>query len=181
MEKVLLSNIKSGVFDIQGFPTFSVVIDFNNPETIQNRLVDITEAVEENCPVAHAFGIEGIGEGVVWTGILDGVYHRFKVKGEKHSVSKVKKLASVDVEKINSIKEFCDYAVTEQRFEQALQFVFPTREDIDVKKLGEVIRWVIRDITAEESDTLDKNGLTSKDVNSTVAAKVREMFMALNN
>ena len=53
-------------------------------------------------------------------------YHcKDKVKGEKHSSSKVKKLASVDVEKLNSIKDFVDYAVTESRLEQVKNPWFP--------------------------------------------------------
>ena len=149
------------------------------PQLIQNELSDLTIAVEEQCPVAKHFGQEGIGEGIVWSCEFKGVVHRFKVKGEKHSSSKVKTLAAVDVEKLNSITDFIDYAVTDSRFNQALENTYPNNEPIDVKKMGDLIRWVVNDIIKEESDTLAKNGLEPKDVNKYVSTKVREMFFKL--
>ena len=123
--------------------------------------------------------ISMIGEGIVWTAEVKGVVHRFKVKGEKHSSSKVKTLASVDVEKLNSIKEFVDYAVSESRFNQALENVFPNSEPIDVKKMGDVIRWVVNDVIKEEMDTLVENQLEPKEINKYISAKVREMFFKM--
>jgi len=123
--------------------------------------------------------ISMIGEGIVWTAEVKGVVHRFKVKGEKHSSSKVKTLAAVDVEKLNSIKEFVDYAVSESRFNQALENVFPNSEPIDVKKMGEVIRWVVNDVIKEEMDTLVENQLEPKEINKYISAKVREMFFKM--
>ena len=146
---------------------------------IQNQLSELTIAVEEECPVAKAFGFSGIGEGIVWSTNVNGIVHRFKVKGEKHSSSKVKTLAAVDVEKLGSIQKFVDYAVTESRFNQSLENVFPNDEPIDVKKMGEVIRWVVTDITKEEMDTMVANNIEPKDVNKYVSSKVREMFFKL--
>ena len=51
------------------------------------------------------------------------------MKGTKHSVSKVKTLAPVNVEKLNSIQEFVDYSVTRVRFEQGLSEVFSSPEE----------------------------------------------------
>jgi hypothetical protein len=120
-----LGNSEVRIYNIDDFPTYSLEIDFNYPELVQNKLSELTLAVEEECPVAKAFGFSGVGEGIVWSCEYKGVVHRFKVKGERHSSSKVKTLASVDVEKINSIKEFVDYAVTESRFSQGIEKVFP--------------------------------------------------------
>jgi hypothetical protein len=174
-----LRNNELRIFNIEDFTTYEMEIDFNMPQLVQNDLSDLTIAVENECPVAKYFGISGIGEGIVWTCEFKGVVHRFKVKGEKHSSSKVKTLASVDIEKLNSITEFIDYAVTESRFNQALENIFPNNEPIDVKKMGDLIRWVINDVIKEESDTLVKNGLEPKDVNKHVSTRVREMFFKL--
>ena len=101
------------------------------------------------------------------------------MEGEKHSSSKVKTLAAVDVEKIESIQKFVDYAVTESRFNQALENVFPNQEPIDTKKLGDVIRWVVNDVIKEEMDTMVENKIEPKDVNKYMSSKVREMFFKL--
>ena len=174
-----IKNEDAKIYNIEDFQTYEIDIDFNMPQLIQNELSDLTIAVEEQCPVAKHFGAVGIGEGIVWSCEFKGVVHRFKVKGEKHSSSKVKTLAAVDVEKLNSITDFIDYAVTESRFNQALENTYPNNEPIDVKKMGDLIRWVVNDIIKEESDTLAKNGLEPKDVNKYVSTKVREMFFKL--
>jgi len=113
------------------------------------------------------------------TADFKGVVHRFKVKGERHSSSKVKTLAAVDVEKLNSIKEFVDYAVSESRFNQALENIFPNNEPIDVKKMGDVIRWVVNDVIKEEMDTMVENQLEPKEINKYISSKVREMFFKM--
>ena len=167
------------IYNINDFQTWTMDIDFNMPQLIQNKLSELTIAVEEECPVAKAFGFSGIGEGIVWACEYKGVVYRFKVKGEKHSASKVKTLASVDVEKLNSIKDFVDYAVTESRFNQGLEKTFINGEPIDVKRMGDVIRWVVNDVIKEEMDTMAANNIEPKDVNKFVSAKVREMFFKL--
>ena len=97
----------------------------------------------------------------------------------KHSVSKVKVLAAVNTDKITSIKEFVEYAVTENRFNQALQNVFLNGEEVNISKIGDVIRWVINDVIKEETDTLIANNLEPKEINKYVSNKVREMFFNL--
>jgi hypothetical protein len=180
VESDYLKSPDDNIFNIEDYQTFSIEIDFNMPQLIQNKLSELTIAVEEECPVAKAFGFSGIGEGIVWSTELNGVVHRFKVKGEKHSSSKVKTLASVDVEKLENIQKFIEYAVTESRFKQSLENVFPNDEPIDVKKMGDVIRWVVNDINKEEMDTMVENKIEPKDVNKYVSGKVREMFFKLS-
>ena len=165
----------NNIYNIEDYPTWEMEIDFNNPALKQNDLAEITLAVEAECPVSKAFGFSGIGEGVVWKATVNGNRHVFKVKGEKHSVTKVKTLANVDVDKINSIVEFADYAVNDSRVDQAIENVFGP-EPIDIKKMGDVIRWVVNDVAKEESDTLAKNNLTDKDVNKYLSDRVRKIF-----
>jgi hypothetical protein len=163
------------IYNIEDFFCFDIEIDFNAPEMAQNVLADITTEVEKLCPVAKAFGFEGIGEGVVWVAQVNGHNYRFKVKGDKHSVTKNKTLAKVDTEKLNSINEFVEYAATENRLEQGLGIIFPDGV-LDQKKTGEIIKWVVSDIVSEESDTLADNGLEMKDVGKYLSNKVRQMF-----
>jgi hypothetical protein len=46
--------------------------------------------------------------------------------------------------------------------------------------MGDVIRWVVTDITKEEMDTMVENKIEPKDVNKYVSTKVREMFFKLS-
>jgi hypothetical protein len=174
-----LKSPEHNIYNIEDFQTWEMDINFNEPEMVQNKLSELTLAVEEECPVAKAFGFSGIGEGIVWSCQVGNVVHRFKVKGEKHSSSKVKTLAAVDTEKISSIKEFVEYAVTESRFNQGLEKTFPNNEPIDVKKMGQLMKWIVDDIIKEEMDTMVANKLEPKDIGKYVSTKVREMFFKL--
>lgn len=168
------------IYNVEDYGMFDVEIDFNMPQLTQNKLIELTELVEKLCPVGAAFGFEGVGEGIVFIAEYKGCIHRFKSKGEKNSISKVKVLNSVDTEKLNSIAEFVEYAVTENRFNQAIQYVFGDIEP-DVKGIADVMRWFINDIIKEESDTMSANGLEPKDIGKYVSNKVRGMFFDLLN
>lgn len=166
---------ESKEYPVTAFPTFTLDIDFNHPEIVQNELIRITEEVERECPVAKHFGHSGIGEGVVWTADWNGKQYRFKVKGEKHCSSKVKTLASVDTDKIESCQKFAEYAVTESRFEQALQAIFPDG-NLDVKQIGALLKWMNTDILKEEMDTLVANNLEFKEVVKYIADATKKRF-----
>ena len=178
----------NGIYAITDFPVKHITIDFKNAAYSQNTLVEATESVENTCPVASTLGLKDadgnpaeLGEGLVWTP-KDPEYcwdsgNWFKTKGQKHSVSKVKSVAAVDTEKLNSIKEFVDYAVTDNRLEQGLAEV-----GLDQKLVGTFIGWVSKDVNKEESDTLESNNLSMKDVGKYIANKAREFYISkLNN
>lgn len=175
------SDHKNNIFNSFDFPVFSLEIDFENPHEAQNRLSELTIAVEEKCPVGVQFGVEGIGEGIVWEAQYKDVTYRFKVKGEKHSSSKVKTLAAVDIEKVANIKEFIDYVVTENRLNQGIEQVFAGGEAVQ-EKTGEFVQWVKNDVFKEEMDTLVKSGLEPKEVSGPISKKCAKWFMEfLNN
>lgn len=174
-----------GVYDILDFPTWEIDIDFNQPELAQNRMIEITQAVEAECPVAKHFGVSGIGEGVVWTslsGDWDSPFFRsgtwFKVKGEKHCVSKVKTLAAVDVEAAATLKAFIESVVTEERLEQGLDNLLREQlKPFDITSMGDFIRWVYNDVLKEESDTIEASGLDPKKLGSPIANMARPWFI----
>ncbi len=163
------------IYNVEKFTTFTMEIDTSNPRNHQNDLTTLTEEVERECPIAKAFGVSGTGEGIVWSAHFDNQVYRFKVKGEKHSVSKVKTLAPVDTEKLASIQEFLDYSVTENRLNQAITTVFEGKP-IDRVKMGDVIRFMVNDITKEEMAVMVESGLEPKEVNSGIAMRTREWF-----
>lgn len=164
-------DLDNRIFNINHFPRHTVKIDFEKPEAVQNEIMQRTLEVEEECPVAKFFGIDkGIGEGLVYT-CVENPNLFFKSKGEKHSSSNVKTLAAVDVEKIGKVEGFVDYACTENRLNQGLEHV-----ELGIKNTGDFVRWIANDIIKEETDTLEGNGLTWKDVAGSVAKKSSEFF-----
>ncbi|CAF3698067.1 unnamed protein product [Rotaria sp. Silwood1] len=68
-----------------GYPVLKFVGTMKLHGTNANRLVEITTAVERQCPVGAHFNKQGIGEGVVWTEWAQSRGRlAFKVKGTEH-------------------------------------------------------------------------------------------------
>jgi len=164
------------IFD---FPHWYLDIDFNKPHEYQIKLAEMMLAVEAECPVGKQLGVIGIGEGIVWKCISKGYENSgfwFKVKGDKHSATKVKTLVPVDVERINNIKELVEKITPMWRLEQMCSKTFDLLNGgrIEMKGMGEFIKNTMADILKEEIDTLAASGFTSKDITSSVAAKCRQ-------
>jgi len=144
--------------NVSEFPIYDIVIDFNFPQKSLENLMKITEEVENSCPVSKQLGKEGIGEGIVWSGFYKGVRYIFKTKGEKHSVSKVKTLKSVDIKLISNANVFAETHVTENRIRQGLHEL---ELSYHRKNTGDLLRWIVNDIYSEEQFDGDRN-ITNK-------------------
>ena len=177
--KELKFNNDLKIYNIYQFPIYNFTIDFNYPELIQNSIIEQTLAVEENCPVGKYFGKEGIGEGILLKTYEKGYNEAgywFKSKGLKHSISKVKTLLPVNTEKLSNIKEFIQYAVTENRCKQSIDKLREQNLPLTRNSLGEYLRWIVNDIFKEEMDQILANGFTTKELGSPISNKARIWF-----
>jgi len=170
------SEPSQSIFNIGDFKTWEIDIDFENPELTQNQLIEWTLEVEDKCPVGLHFGIEGVGEGIVFQTNFNGQNLIFKSKGEKHSASKVKTISSVNVDEINSINEFVDYVLTESRLNQGIEKLKEAGKEVNQKSTGDFLRWVVNDVIKEEQDTIVENQLDPKKINSAISNKARLWF-----
>lgn len=174
------SNIRwheRSIYNIHDFPKYEMDINFECPELSQNKLIEITEFVENQCPVGKHFNRTGLGEGVVWTEWekSNGSY-AFKVKGAKHSVTNVTTLAAVDTEKCENLQNFIGYACTENRMQQGLDYMREQNVTIEMKNFAIFIKWIVGDIVKEEKDTMDASNINSTDVGRSVRNKVLPWF-----
>lgn len=190
MSVIFACNIDGQWIDIRHIPTdpdksirsvlefglFSIKIDFNAPELSQNQIIELTEQVEIECPAGRFFGVSGVGEGIVWSAKYEKHYYQFKVKGERHSISKVKTLASVDTELIANINEFTDSVITESRLQQGISWLQENNHPIDQTSTGLYLRWIIGDVMKEEQDTIVQNQLDPKKLGGALSNKSRVWF-----
>jgi len=180
--KDLHSKSSHSIYNINDFPTFEIDIDFNRPKEFQNQLNDFTQKVEEECPVAAHFGIKnGTGEGIVWATKYKDNHFRFKVKGEVHSNSKIKKLPKVDDNELALINDIVNKITPPWRLEQGIQEIFDLNNDgeINRNKLGDYIRWVIKDIIDEDLDIITNANLELKKLNPIISKVARDYFFNL--
>ena len=78
---------------------------------------------------------------------------------------------------MGSIAEFVSSVVTANRLQQGLEHV-PARE---AQHTGTFIKWVVGDVLKEESDTMEANGFTTKEVTGKIATAARSWFLSLES
>ncbi len=175
---------KLRIYSIYQFPTFVVELDFADSIALESAVKDIiewVELVENKCPVGAFFGVSGVGEGIVFKPTNTPALYNpqelfFKAKGQKHSVSKVKKTVAVDPEKLATIQEFVEYAITENRVKQAMHELGIMDNPKPQQLTGQVIKWVMADVFKEETDVMEENGVDSKMLGKYAPEKIRKLF-----
>ena len=175
-----IDDIDNGIYNVMNFPHETITIDINDPKSSQNRLVELIKQVEEHSEMAKSIGKpDNIGEGYVCSAFYNKTLHNFKVKGTSHAASRVKTLKPVDEEYENRKREFANYATPAWRLEQGIQETFDTLNggEINIKKMGDFLRWVQNDIMKEESSKMSEMNLEPKEVNKTISTIARNWFM----
>lgn len=169
IKDIILPELK--IYNIYQFPIFNIEIDFSIPGEYQDKLSELTNKVEDECPVGKYFGVSGTGEGIVWK-CTDNNFESskfwMKIKGHLHSVVKNKSLASTSIEDYNTINEFVNNVVTEQRLLQGLSYLREQNLIFDKKNIRHFIKWVTLDVLKEESDTILKNNLNKKTIEKNI-------------
>lgn len=162
---------------------------FNREDLVKKvQLInDMVDVVEECDPfVKQYFGVEGIGEGLVFYPIVDGktamdrdFFSRFafKSKGEKHAAKGNTKGNSTQLtpEQITSNNEFVKKFVTEDRLVKIVQEYLDN--DFDTKRTGDFLKHFMSDVAKESKDELEESGLEWKIVTKPVQTAARNWFI----
>ena len=175
----LIRSLNNQIFNIFDYPTVEITVDFANPGLSQNHIIDLTIAVEDECPVGKAFGVSSIGEGIVFSYINDqGVKQRFKSKGLKHSNTKIKVLHTVDTDRLILINEIANQVTPSWRLDQMIESTFDIMNGgfLDRTKLGDYIKAVIADVVKEDLDIIINAGFELKDIASKISSIAKNYF-----
>lgn len=169
------------IYNILDYITYEIEIDFNNPKLAADKIGKLVDNVEKECPVGKAFGVSGIGEGIVFTCQTEGWGNSrfwFKAKGEKHSDTKrdKKNKVPVDTEKINKINELVEFLITEHRLLKGIDYLNENHLEITRKSTGPFVKWVYDDVIKEELDTIMGNGFEPKEVSKYISTHARNWF-----
>lgn len=181
--KEIKSNKELNIYNINEFKKYNIKIDFNNLEDAQHILEKYVTEVENECPVTKALGQTGIGEGIIFKHYFeDGTRFIFKVKGEKHSVSKNREKIPIKVHD-EKLTDFVENTVTENRFNQSLEYLYEINPELETYKkkykmndVSRIIEWMYNDIFREERDVILENNYEYKILYSEIARRVVKMF-----
>lgn len=172
------------IYNIEDYKTYSIDIDFNDPKSVEEKLTELTLSVENECPISKEFGFEHtMGEGIVWYCINEGSVLRFKTKGEKHKNKVEKERKPIDNEKLDRINKVVQLVTPDWRLEQMLDETFNLMNGgvLDIKKLGDYIKAVIKDIVKEELLLITENDLEMRDINKFISNVARDYFLEKYN
>lgn len=170
-------NPEIGVFNIRRTKPYIIEVDLNRADNAIEAMNQWVDSIDKECPFAKTFDISGHGEGIVFRPVGDPSFSRaFKVKGESHSKSHVRKLPTVDVVKMDSIHEAVELYCTEDQLEQGYSIVVPSEADAVPQKIADFIRWIVNDIWDEESDALLTSDISRKELNGAVSKKASSWF-----
>ncbi len=165
-----------------------------------DQINEWVHAVETNDPWVEAtFGVKGTGEGLVFypvskehLGFANFSNLVFKAKGEKHKNIKTAAPAQVDASSAASVTQFVDMVLTDARLEQgaravqgehkheeSLKCLFCVNTDVvvDMKSLGQFIKWIVADVQKETQDELEASGLEWKQVSKPVGDRARAWYL----
>jgi len=153
-----------------------VGIDFNNPAASLEDIEKMTMAVDAQCPFGMIYGIDGIGEGLVWSCVELPINTdlMFKSKGPSHVGSKkTRKIVTVDPEKLAKISDVVEHVLPDWRLQQGFEHV----DKLDITCTGQYLKWIGQDVKKEETDTLEVNDLVWTDIAKQVNLRAKEHFM----
>lgn len=174
--------------DIYVMPWYGekILINFHDKlglEKIAELLNKEVDKVEKTDPwVKAVFGIEGVGEGLVYYPLTDSTLidkqfytdYVFKAKGEKHKVVNTKKSVQLEPEFVSTINNFVDLFVTENRLSQGVTVACDG--EFDMKRMGDFLKWINVDVKKESKDELEVSNLEWKQVSKFVTVKARNWY-----
>lgn len=161
---------QAGIYSVLDMPTWYRTVDFADPADVASAselFAELTAKVDAACPAGAHFGVEGVGEGIVWSDLAGGP--SFKVKGKAHTTSKVTQI-NVDAFKAKAdLTERVSAVVTDARIEQALHVLRDGDETRTIVRadMPDLIRWVVTDVLKEELDLFE--GVDEKARNKAIA------------
>lgn len=170
--------IGNDIFNVHMFDTYNIDINLNNLHEASNKLTQLVQSIEHQCPVGKYFSSTGDCEGIVWKTMVNKKIYLFKTKSQKFSVTnknRTKTKIDIEPEIINSVKEFINYAVTNNRLDQGLNVI--CQNNITSDHIKPFVNWVISDIFSEEIDVINNNNLPVKLLRCEIANIARKFII----
>jgi hypothetical protein len=172
------------IHNIYQYPTYQIDINFNDVNASQDKLTELTNAIEECCPFGKANGVEGMGEGIVWQCISPpwNLSSRFwfKTKGPKsmETVPRKDRKVEIDTELAKTIQEFIDTTVTTNRLEHGVQYLRENGHEITERSTGVFLKWFVGDLLREEVDRLALSKSETGKLRKEISVVARRWFFS---
>jgi hypothetical protein len=177
----------AGIHNVLEAEHVTISIDLTSPASCSAAMDTInaaTERVENACPWAARFGLEGIGEGLVWTpaGGYDDPGLCFKSKGVKHKGEhkgpRASAPARMTAEQFATIDAFVAARVDGERVAQGIDHVRELGKPIDMTSTGAFLVWISGDIFAECQAEILAMGVDTARLHKAITAAAAQAWRA---
>lgn len=171
---------EASIHSIMSAPVFGpIIINYADTENLAMMAAEIEKwvaQVEQECPWGAKFGVQGVGEGIVFTPVSGPRALTFKAKGAKHKVDGTKG-EKIKVEPVEGVDEFVRTFATIPRFDQGIETLMAEgRGSLTMKDMGAFLRWLAEDIQREGAAELEVSNLTWKQVQGAITATAVKYF-----
>ncbi|KAH7393658.1 hypothetical protein BKA64DRAFT_676666 [Cadophora sp. MPI-SDFR-AT-0126] len=158
------------------------VVHIGKLEESRKRMMDLTLAVERECPFSKSFGISGAGEGIVWKAahpLGEDAQFWLKTKGPQHRVSNTDELkkSPPNADMIGKARDFGEAAVTEMRLQQGWDYLGEMGIERGTKGVPHMMKWVCDDVMIEEKMKMEELGVDKKSLRKAVGEIARNWFL----
>jgi len=180
-----LAKLLGGVLDIPEvfvlpWMNDDITVDWDGDDTSLTSTTDFINQrvleVEQLDPwVDQVFGVQGVGEGLVFYPFPYSAEVRhliFKAKGEEHKTVATAKPAQIDPEKASSAAAFAELVLTPARLGQGLGAL----PEASIRQTGAFIEWCLGDVQKECQGELETSALSWADAKSAIALKAKSWF-----
>jgi hypothetical protein len=151
-------NRSENIFNSSMFENFFLEVDWNYPKEIEKIVEEKTKVINDSCPVAEYFGVDGVGEGIVWIPAnydeLNNTKLWFKTKGDKHKQNKKSKDSEIDPEIIRNISALLDEYLVENRLERGIAYLKEAGIFLEAFNTKFFIEFIAKDILKDASEHL---------------------------
>lgn len=176
-----LENRDVGIYHTNIFGKYVLSIDFNDPKQVVDSLDQLTLSVEQRCPAAMYFGVDGVGEGLVWS--IDNPEFRssrfwFKTKGDKHKERKGRD-TEVDPAKqaaLNSANAIVEEFLVEARLQRGLSHLTEAGLPVSKDSTGEFVKWVVSDIVKDAKQEIIAADLDPKAIGGVASKRISSWY-----
>lgn len=170
----------NGIYHISKGGFYHREFDLETPEESFSELQVLADAVELECPFAHALGITGLGEGIVWKptsprSLAGNASFWLKSKGPSFRTRPLPKRKAES--NLEYVREFAGSVLNEMRLEQAWQYMEEMK--IPKTKAGVVpyMGWLVEDVKTEEKTVIEEENIDWRALKREIEKIGKEWYM----
>lgn len=173
-----------GLFNVDLFGRYDIEIDFSDPGAATEQIKAWTIAVEDRCPAGAYFGVEGVGEGIVFTAAAphDLMPYSFKSKGTKHEIAA--KMGSLDPIAMNELSRLVDLIMrtgqVESRVEQAVRMLKERGHAMEsMRDTKLLVDWLVADIEKENLPDIEASSFGKNKIIGGCLSAAKQAYKAI--